>query len=44
MRLVDRPDHGIIVSLRRGMPSFAHLPESQRWQIITFLREMASSR
>jgi mono/diheme cytochrome c family protein len=31
-------------SLRRGMPSFAHLPESQRWQIITFLREVASSR
>ena len=25
-------------SLRRGMPSFAHLPEAQRWQIITFLR------
>ncbi len=26
-------------SLRRGMPSFAHLPEAQRWQIITFLQE-----
>ncbi len=25
-------------SLRRGMPSFAHLPEAQRWQIVTFLR------
>ncbi len=25
-------------SLHRGMPSFAHLPEAQRWQIITFLR------
>jgi mono/diheme cytochrome c family protein len=25
-------------SLRRGMPSFAHLPEQQRWQIITFLQ------
>jgi mono/diheme cytochrome c family protein len=25
-------------SLRRGMPSFAQLPEAQRWQIITFLR------
>jgi mono/diheme cytochrome c family protein len=24
-------------SLRRGMPSFAHLPEPERWQIITFL-------
>lgn len=25
-------------SLRRGMPSFAHLPEAQRWQIITDLQ------
>ena len=25
-------------SLNRGMPSFAHLPEPQRWQIITYLR------
>lgn len=25
-------------ALHRGMPSFAHLPEPQRWQIITFLR------
>jgi mono/diheme cytochrome c family protein len=25
-------------SLHSGMPSFAHLPELQRWQIITFLR------
>lgn len=25
-------------SLRRGMPSFAHLPEAQRWQIITWLQ------
>ena len=25
-------------SLRRGMPSFAHLPEPQRWQIINFIR------
>lgn len=24
-------------SLRRGMPSFAHLPAAQRWQIITYL-------
>jgi mono/diheme cytochrome c family protein len=24
-------------SLNRGMPSFAHLPEPQRWQIIVFL-------
>jgi mono/diheme cytochrome c family protein len=26
-------------SLHRGMPSFAHVPEPQRWQIITFLQE-----
>ena len=25
-------------SLHRGMPSFAHLPEAQRWQIITWLK------
>jgi len=25
-------------SLRRGMPSFAHLPEARRWQIVTFLK------
>ena len=25
-------------SLNRGMPSFAHLPEPQRWQIITWLQ------
>ena len=25
-------------SLHRGMPSFAHLPEAQRWQIITWLQ------
>ncbi len=27
-------------SLPRGMPSFAHLPEQQRWQIITYLKEL----
>jgi mono/diheme cytochrome c family protein len=26
-------------SLGRGMPSFANLPEAQRWQIITFLKD-----
>jgi len=25
-------------ALHRGMPSFAHLPEAQRWQIITWLK------
>ena len=25
-------------SLRRGMPSFAHLPELQRWQIVEYLK------
>ena len=27
-------------SLKRGMPSFSHLPEAQRWQIITYLRTL----
>jgi mono/diheme cytochrome c family protein len=27
-------------SLHHGMPSFAHLPEAQRWQIITFLHSL----
>jgi hypothetical protein len=27
-------------SLRNGMPSFAHLPEQQRWQIVTFLKKL----
>ena len=26
-------------SIWHGMPSFAHLPEQQRWQIVSFLRE-----
>jgi mono/diheme cytochrome c family protein len=30
-------------SLHTGMPSFAHLPELQRWQIITFLRGLNDS-
>jgi len=30
-------------SLRNGMPSFAHLPAPQRWQIVTFLRTLSSS-
>jgi mono/diheme cytochrome c family protein len=25
-------------SLRHGMPSFSHLPEQQRWQIVTYLK------
>jgi len=29
-------------SLQRGMPSFAHLPEPQRWQIITWLKTPAT--
>jgi mono/diheme cytochrome c family protein len=28
-------------ALRKGMPSFAHLPGEQRWQIVTFLRDVA---
>jgi mono/diheme cytochrome c family protein len=27
-------------SLCHGMPSFAHLPEDERWQIITFLKTL----
>jgi mono/diheme cytochrome c family protein len=27
-------------SLRAGMPSFSHLPEAQRWQIITYLKTL----
>ena len=27
-------------SLRRGMPSFSHLPEPQRWQIVTYLKTL----
>ena len=27
-------------SIHQGMPSFAHLPEPERWQIITFLHEV----
>jgi mono/diheme cytochrome c family protein len=29
-------------SLRRGMPSFAHLPEEERWQIVTYLKSLRS--
>jgi mono/diheme cytochrome c family protein len=27
-------------SLRRGMPPFSHLPERQRWQIVTYLKTL----
>ena len=27
-------------SLRRGMPSFAHLPEDERWQIVSYLKSL----
>lgn len=30
-------------SLHHGMPSFAHLPAQERWQIITFLRMFGDS-
>lgn len=29
-------------SLTTGMPSFAHLPEPQRWQIVSFLQHHAN--
>ena len=27
-------------SLQTGMPSFAHLPEPQRWQIVTYIQTL----
>jgi mono/diheme cytochrome c family protein len=27
-------------SLKRGMPSYAHLPELQRWQIVSYLKSL----
>ena len=27
-------------NLKHGMPSFAHLPEQQRWQIVTYLKTL----
>jgi len=27
-------------SMKRGMPSFAHLPEPQRWQIVSYLKSL----
>ncbi len=29
-------------ALHQGMPSFAHLPDAQRWQIITYLRSFGA--
>ena len=31
-------------SIYQGMPSFAQLPEPQRWEIITFLRSLNAPR
>lgn len=31
-------------ALRHGMPSFAHLPELERWQIVTFLQEVPEAK
>ncbi|MBI3694257.1 MAG: cytochrome c [Acidobacteria bacterium] len=27
-------------SLRRGMPSWSHLPDQQRWQLVTYLKTL----
>jgi hypothetical protein len=27
-------------SLHRGMPSFAHLPDPEKWQIISFVQQV----
>ena len=43
---VHEAPHGALLwvlrngSLKRGMPSFAHLPEPQRWQIIAYLKTL----
>jgi mono/diheme cytochrome c family protein len=31
-------------AVRHGMPSFAHLPEPERWQIITYIRSLSNRR
>jgi mono/diheme cytochrome c family protein len=31
-------------AIYHGMPSFAHLPEPERWQIITFLESLSSRK
>lgn len=31
-------------SLKGGMPSFSHVPAPQRWQIVTYLKTLASGR
>ena len=31
-------------ALHQGMPSFAHLPDAQRWQIITYLRSLGAKQ
>ena len=31
-------------SICEGMPSFAHLPEPQRWQIVTYLQSLQSTK
>jgi mono/diheme cytochrome c family protein len=30
-------------SMGRGMPSFAHLPDTQRWQIVGYLKELGKT-
>jgi len=31
-------------SIYRGMPSFSHLPDEQRWQIVTYVKSLNSSQ
>lgn len=31
-------------SLRGGMPSFSHIPEAQRWQIVTYLKTLSRAK
>ncbi len=35
--LFDTLTNGV---MRRGMPSWAHLPEARRWQIVTYLKTL----
>lgn len=35
--LFDTLTNGV---MRRGMPSWAHLPEARRWQLVTYLKTL----
>ena len=31
-------------NLRRGMPSWSHLPDERRWQLVTYIKSLAGPR